>query len=431
MQPVSHGGGSDRATEDSQGGQSAVFGASVMDGASAMIARIVEYLQAGFAYAKSALDATASVVRGVVDGIIETARSLLGLQSGTAPPALNLFSEAGVEDGLITGSLLDGDGGLAGSLYSAVDLVNSLALSGLGETLETVIILTDTTLDPVIHLVDGTTQELVGTVHGTTDHLLYTTDRLVGAVTGTLDRLTGGLTQPVGALAHGTIGKVDKLTDAVLPTAADTASKVLGSVEGGLDRITGTINEISPNIISRLHPEFAAASEKSGNGLAGVVTGLSENILAETPFPDLGGTPDILDTPMQTLTSAPLLRDLSGGVLSPLADGPTCIAGCDDGDAPSRLDGGLRETLKGVSGMIAGGSNSGPVLGLRLGSGDGIGSGGGGRPGLVGGLIGGESANSGPAGSAGESSHQGGLVSSTLNNTGTLLGNTLGKLKNK
>jgi phage-related protein len=163
-----------------------------MDGASAVIARIVEYLQAGFAYAKSALDATASVVRGVVDGIIETARSLLGLQSGTAPPALNLFSEAGVQDGLITGSLLDGDGGLAGSLYSAVDLVNSLALSGLGETLETVIILTDTTLDPVIHLVDGTTQELVGTVHGTTDHLLYTTDRLVGAVTGTLDRLTGG-----------------------------------------------------------------------------------------------------------------------------------------------------------------------------------------------------------------------------------------------
>jgi hypothetical protein len=365
-----------------------------------------------------------------VDSIIETARSLLGLQSGTAPPVLNLFSAA--QDGLITGSLLDGEGGLSGSLFSAVDLVNSVALSGLGETLETVITLTDTTLDPVIHLVDGTAQQLVGTVHGTTDHLLYTTDRLAGVVTGTLDRLTGGFTQPVGALAHETIGKVDKLTDAVLPATADTVSKVLGGVEGGLDSITGAINDLSPQIISRLDPEYAAASEKSGNGLSGFVTELPENILAGTPFPDLGGTQDILDAPMQTLTSAPLLGGLSGGVLSPLADGPTCIAGCDDGPRSATLGGGLHDALKGVSGMISGGSNSAPVLGLRLGSGDGMGSGGGGRPGLVGGLIGGgASGDSGPVGGAGDSGHQGGLVSSTLNNTGKLLGNTLGGLKKK
>jgi hypothetical protein len=61
-----------------------------------------------------------------------------------------------------------------------------------------------------------------------------------------------------------------------------------------------------------------------------------------------------------------------------------------------------------------------------------MGSGGGGRPGLVGGLIGGgASGDSGPVGGAGDSGHQGGLVSSSLNNTGKLLGNTLGGLKKK
>jgi hypothetical protein len=417
-QPVSYAGNSgDWTFDDWPGQQQASVGASFMGGASSAIATIVDYLQAGLAYAKSALDATASTVRGVVDGIIQTAKSLLGLQSGTTP-ALNLFSETTAQDGLITGALLGSDDGLTGSLFTAVDLVNSLALGGLGETLETVILLTDTTVDPVIHLLDDTTTELVSTVHGTTDHVLYSADRLLGIATGTLDRLTGGLTQPVGHLAHGTIGKVVMLTDAVLPATADTVSKVLGGVEGGLDRITGSLNEISPKLISRFDPEYAAAAESSGNGLADGVTGLANKILVETHMlvmPDESGG-GLLGAPLHELTSAPLLGDLPDRQRSPFADGPTCIAGCGaDGETPAGLlNGGLNRTVSGLTnglGNIGGGGNNGSLLGI------GGGPGGGGPE--------------GPAGGPGNSGHQGGLISSTLKNTGSLLGNTLGKLKKK
>ncbi len=421
-QPASRSGGSnDWAFEEWQDEQHTTISASVIDGASGTIARLVEYLRAGFAYASTALDMAAGMVRSIVDRIIETAKSLLGLQSAIAPPALNLFTET--ED--VTGALLNQDSGLSGSLFSAVDLVNTLALGGLGETLETIIVLTDTTVDPVFHLVDTTTYELAGTVNGTTDQLLYTADRLLGVATGALDRLTGGLTQPAGTLAHETIGKVDKLTDAALPATADTVSKVLGSVNNGLDTITGKLNEISPKIISRLDPEFAVAAEKSGNGLSGGVAELPGNILAETPLLDLPETPGLLDEPLQKLTSATLLGDIPAGERSPIADGTTCIAGCDEGQRFDPSNDGLRRTLKGVTGMIAGGSNSEPVFGLRLGSGGGLSSGGSGGPGLVGGGF----DNSGSDGGPGNSGPQGGLISSTVNATGSILGNTLGKLK--
>ncbi|HKJ63180.1 MAG TPA: hypothetical protein VKA94_14495, partial [Hyphomicrobiales bacterium] len=121
----------------------------------------------------------------------------------------------------------------------------------------------------------------------------------------------------------------------------------------------------------------------------------------------------------QKLTSATLFGDIPASERSPITDGTTCIAGCDEGQRFDPSNDGLRRTLKGVTGMIAGGSNSEPVFGLRLGSGGSEG------PGLVGGGF----DNSGSDGGPGNSGPQGGLISSTVNATGSILGNTLGKLK--
>lgn len=407
-------------SEDWPEHQQTSVGAYFMGGDRGTITAIAGYMWAGFAYAKSALDAVASVARVLVDGVIRTVRSLLDLESVTPSPALNLFTEVWSQRQDLTGSLLNGDDGVAESLFSSVELINSLVLSGIGQTLDNVINLTDRTVDPVIDVVDDTTQELVWTVHGTTDHILYSADRLLGVATGALDNLTGGsLTQPVSKLAHRTVGEVDTLTDVALPATVKTAGAVLHGVHNGMDTITGKLNEISPKIVSRLDPEFAAAAEKSGNGLRRGAAERPSNTLADMPLPELSETAGLIDMPLDNLASGqPLFDALPSNDTSALTKGSTCIAGCDDGRRSRLANGRLGRTVSGLTGMVSGGSNSSPVLGVRIGSGKG-------GSGLLDGFD-----NSSPAGGLADNSGPGGgLISSTVKTTGSILGKTLGNLK--
>lgn len=395
---------------------------------SALASAIVSYIRSAASHIKWLLDQAAAALRNTVDRVIGTLGNLLGLGAVSDEQTPKLIS-------VVTEDLLDPldsllaplSGSVTGRIGGILVSVNELGSSLIGGLSHTV--------DGLVGVTDRTVGNLLTGVQHTTDTLLGTTEGLVGGVTGLLDNTTGGLTSgltsPVNKLTSGVTGQVRGLSNTALPAVADTTSSVLTSVNAGVSKVTESLNAITPGIVSKLNPDFAEIPAADGGKLfTGAVANLDRlpgsltNVLGDVTSA-LGPAHDDRERQFGFADDKPVGRLL--GALPQLGSGGSaeCISGCDGGGRG--LVGGLvAPTLRGGLGSNGEG---GLLVGLTGGGGAaGFSRSGGSAGGLVGGLVGGASAGGGEAGGL---QQNGGLISSTVHTTGSIVGGTLKALKPK
>ncbi len=366
------------------------FAATYRDRLAELVARAAEWLRAAMSYARSWLDEAARLLRAYVDPLLDSLKRLLGLgEDAHKIEAINIFSDAlpgRIDD--LAGTLLHQSGSLTGSLFGTVSIVTSTLSGAVGQTLVTVISAAEE-LEHIVTLADETTQALIGGVHDTTSRLLHGTQTAAGRITDALNSATGGLTEPAGEVADGVLGAAGEVTDRVLPLASETTGGVFGSLNKGLSAITDGLNEISPEIVSRLAPDFAAP---------GGPEGLRDSSLLNAAGPLLDSLPGQALLQGHLADHVPAHGLLEGPVRPLVQDGPVCIAGCSPGDnQPLALGGLVNDRLSGGLGVA-----TGALSNVLSGSGDTLGRGqDGGAPGA------------GP--------EKGGLISSTVKTTGSIL----------
>jgi hypothetical protein len=383
------------------------IGEAVRADISAFAATMIRHVRSGLQHVKAWLDVAAEHIRRGMDGLLAIAKDLLQLAPGAddAPQLIGVLQEDGLPaplDGL-TGSLLDMAGQSIGALLINLNQLGTSLLGGLSDTVGGVVAITD-------HSVGA----LLTTVQDTTYGLLQGTNTLVHGTTALLDGTTGGLTAPIDRLTAGVTSTTANLVDGAVPKVAATASGVLQSVNAGLTQVTTSINAISPEIVSRIDPDFIAAH-------------YVPPLLDAGDLGDLQALPDTLGATVGRLTDglggdanhrllaadgAPVLQRVVGaGDLGESNSGPLCISGCAGSAGP--LASGLRQT--------AGSLGTGRLLGGR--------GGGGTNAGGIASLGGAPSA--GPAGGGGEPAGGGGLLSSTVKTTGSIVGGVTKSLRRR
>jgi hypothetical protein len=381
------------------------IGEAVRADISAFAATMIRHVRSGLQHVKAWLDVAAEHIRRGMDGLLAIAKDLLQLAPGAddAPQLIGVLQEDGLPaplDGL-TGSLLDMAGQSIGALLINLNQLGTSLLGGLSDTVGGVVAITD-------HSVGA----LLTTVQDTTYGLLQGTNTLVHGTTALLDGTTGGLTAPIDRLTAGVTSTTANLVDGAVPKVAATASGVLQSVNAGLTQVTTSINAISPEIVSRIDPDFIAAH-------------YVPPLLDAGDLGDLQALPDTLGATVGRLTDglggdanhrllaadgAPVLQRVVGaGDLGESNSGPLCISGCAGSAGPlasSTQTAGSLGTGRLLGGLGGGGTNAGGIASL------------GGGP------------SAGPAGGGGEPAG-GGLISSTVKTTGSIVGGVTKSLRRR
>ncbi len=414
-------GASAQAGVGTQAGE-AVFGATTgrMSIGQAVGADFRALASTAAAYARSALymmkgwlDVVAGALRRSVGKLLTAVKNLLGLDAaiGETPPTIGVFEEdVTARLDTLTDPLPSPVGQTIDGLLVGLNDLGSWLGGGLSHTVSGVV---------------GVTEQTVGTVltgvQDTSHQLLDGTDRLVGGVTGLLNDTTGGLTSgltaPVQKLTSGVTGTTGKLVDQAIPTVATTTGSVLQSVNAGVNKITERLNSVSPAIVSRIDPEFVAAHDTpnvlDGDALGSVgslperldtaVGELADGLGTAGPYQLLGGFDEVVPV---------LGRDAETQSGGQAAAGALCVSGCND-DAGLIGTGNSRGQRRLLGGLRGGGTSSGGAVlfGVSdLGGGNSIGG-------------------SDPGDGAAAASTGGGLVSSTVNATGSIVGGAVKSLK--
>ncbi|MGF1620715.1 MAG: hypothetical protein ACFCUR_08885 [Rhodomicrobiaceae bacterium] len=409
------------------GAQRISIGQAVVADLAALASTVASYIRSAASHIKWLLDQAATALRSTVDRVFSTLGNLLGLGAASDEGAPRLIS-------VVTEDLLDPlddlmtslSGPVTGTIGGILVSVNELGSSLIGGLTHTV--------DGLVGVTDRTVGNLLTGVQYTTDTLLGATEGLVGGVTGLLNNTTGGLTSgltaPVENLAGGITGQVRDLSNTAIPAVASTTSGVLTSVNAGVAKVTESLNAVTPGIISKLNPELVDIPNADGNALlAGAIGNLDE--LPGSLTHALGGATGVLGQEFGERESrfGAANANTVGGLLGGLSrlgpdGGAECISGC-DGHGRGLVGGLVAPTLRGGLGGNGGG---GFLVGLTSGGGANLGASGGPAGGLVGGLVGGASAGGDQTGGP---QQNGGLISSTVRTTGSIVGGTLKSLKRK
>jgi hypothetical protein len=202
--------------------------------------------------AKAWLDMAAQGIRSAVSRLITAAKALLDLVPSENKPlqTIGVLTEdraAGLEDA--TGILSSqGAGGLLAALQ---DLGASLA-SGLGATGNALVAVTDRTVDA-----------LVAAVNSASQGLLQETQSVLGGVTGVAGTAAGNLapalTEPIADLADNTVPTAATLVNGALQGAESAGKGLLDGLNAQVNAVTEQLNAVSPAIIAKIDPDFAAA----------------------------------------------------------------------------------------------------------------------------------------------------------------------------
>jgi hypothetical protein len=393
------------------------IGEAIRTDISAFGATVVSYVRSGLQRVKTWLDIAAQRFRSGIDGLLAIAKQFLGLApvADTPPQLIGVLQEDGLPAQLddLTGSLLDTATQPIGGLLISLNQFGSSLLGGVSDTVGGVVAITDHSVGALLTTVQDTTHGLLeGTntlVHGTTALLNSTTGGLTSSLTAPIDGLTSGVTSTTGDLVDGAVPKV-----------AATTSGVLQSVNAGLTQVTTSINAISPGIVSRIDPDFVAAQDAPNLLDVGDLGDLRS--LPLDPGPTVNRLTDGLggggDQRLLAASKAPILQGLNGaGDLGQSVAGPLCISGCAGSAGP--LGPGLRETVGGLgTGRLLGGLGGGSTDTGGIAS--------------AGGIVSSGGPLAGPAGGAGEpAGGGGGLVSSTVKTTGSLVGGVTKSLRRR
>jgi hypothetical protein len=386
------------------------IGEAVSADISSFGATVVSYVRSGLQRVKGWFDIAAVRIRSGIDGLLAIAKDLIGLApvADTPPQLIGVLQEDGLPaqlDGL-TGSLLDTATQPIGALLISLNQLGSSLLGGVSDTVGGVVAITDHSVGALLTTVQDTTHSLL---EGT-NSLVHGTTALLNSTTGDL---TSGLTAPIDGLTSGVTSATADLVDGAVPKVAATTSGVLQSVNAGLTQVTNGINAISPSIVSRIDPDMIAAQDLP-------------NLLDVGDLGDLQSLPMNVGTTVNRLTDGlggggdqrllaadrgPILQGIGAGDLGQSVAGPLCISGCAGSAGP--LVSGLRNTV--------GSLGTGRLLG---------GLGGGGAD--TGGIASAGGPLAGPAGGAGEpAGGGGGLVSSTVNSTGSIVGGVTKSLRRR
>jgi chlorosome envelope protein H-like repeat protein len=205
-------------------------------------------------------------------------------------------------------------------------------------------------------------------------------------LTPAADRIVSNVTSATG-----------QIVDSVTPALANTTSQALASVGQAVDSVTERLNAISPAVVSKLDPDFAA----------GLPLLLPEKVqsFASLPLPDKFADPlgklasDDRNGLFGAVGGGNFLADKVSGPLGgdALSAGPaTCLAGCG-----GKLLSGLGETVGSTAGAL--GIGQGPLLGPAIGGAS-------------------ASGGAGPSGSGGGGLLTSGPISSTAGPTTSVLG---------
>jgi hypothetical protein len=393
------------------GDQRMSIGEAVSTDISSFAATLVSYARSGLQRVKSWFDTAAQFLRSGIDGLLAIAKQLLGLAPGadTPPQLIGVLQEDGLPAQLdgVTGSLLDTATQPIGGLLISLDQLGSSLLGGLSETAGGVVAITDHSVGALLTTVQDTTHSLL---EGT-NSLVHGTTALLNSTTGDL---TSGLTAPIDGLTSGMTSATADLVDGAVPKVAATTSGVLESVNAGLAQVTNGINAISPSIVSQIHPDMIAAQDLP-------------NLLDVGDLGDLHSLPMNVGTTVNRLTdglggggdqrllaadSGPILQGLNGaGDLGQSDAGPLCISGCAGSAGP--LVSGLGDSVDSLgTGRLLGGPGAGSTD--------------------PGGIASAGGPLAGPADGAGEpAGGGGGLVSSTVNSTGSIVGGVTKSLRRR
>jgi hypothetical protein len=411
------------------GAQRISIGRAISADLVALASTVASYIRSAASHVKWLLDQAAAALRSAVDRALGTLGNLLGLDAASDENAPNLIS-------VVTQDLLEPlddllaplTGPVTGTIGGILVSVNELGSSLIGGLTQTV--------DGLVGVTDHTVGNLLTGVQHTTDTLLDTTDGLVGGVTGLLNETTGGLTSgltaPVEQLTGGITGQVRDLSNTAIPAVANTTSGVLTSVNAGVAKVTESLNAVTPGIIAKLDSDFADIANTDGSALLGGAIGNLDELPASLTTV-LGGATGALgpefgerESRFGAANAHPVGRLL--GALPRLGShgGAECISGCDGHGHGQGLVGGLvAPTLRGA---LGGNGEGGFLVGLTGGGSAGLGASAGPSGGLVGGLTGGASAVGDETGGP---QQNGGLISSTVHTTGSIVGGTLNSLKRK
>ncbi len=406
------------------------IGRAISADVAALASTVASYIRRAASHVKRLLDQAATALRSTVDHVLGTLGNLLGLEAASdedAPRLISVVTQDLLEplDDLMTSLSGPVTGTIGGILVSVNELGSSL-IGGLTQT-----------VDGLVGVTDRTVGNLLTGVQHTTDTLLGSTEGLVGGVTGLLNNTTGGLTSglaaPVEKLTGGITGQVRDLSNTAIPALSNTTSGVLTSVNAGVAKVTEGLNAVTPGIVSKLNPEFADLPNADGSALLDgaignldAVPGSLTNVLAGMTGA-LGPEFDERESRFGAASADPVGRLL--GALPRLGPdgGAECISGCDGhghGRGQGLVGGLVAPTLRGA---LGGNGEGGFLVGLTGGS-AGPGASGGRGGGLVGGLVGGASAGGDGPGAP----HQnGGLISSTVRTTGSIVGGAVKSLKRK
>jgi hypothetical protein len=392
------------------GAQRMSIGEAVRTDISSFAATVVSYVRSGLQRVKTWLDIAAQRFRSGIAGLLAIAKDLLGLAplADTSPQLIGVLQEDGLPAQLddLTGSLLDTATQPVGALLINLNQLSSSLLGGLSDTAGGVVTITDHSVGAVLT-----------TVQDSTHSLLERTNTLVNGTTALLDSTTGGLTSgltaPIDALTTGVTSATADLVDSTVPKVAATTSGVLQSVNAGLTQVTNGINAISPSIVSQIDADMIAAPDLP-------------NLLDVGDFGGLHSLPMNVGTTVNRLTDGlgggdhgllaadrgPILQGLNGaGDLRQSDAGPLCISGCAGSAGP--LVSGLGDSVDSLgTGRLLGGPGAGSTDSGGIAS--------------AGGPL------AGPAGGAGEpAGGGGGLVSSTVKSTGSIVGGVTKSLRRR
>lgn len=371
------------------------LGEAISSDTAAVMHTVSTYVYAAGRQLVALLDGAAATLRGGVSRVASIIGDLLGTANGggSTKETLAMITEtlSARADAIVLG--------LVGSDEDREAFLNQVGglTSGLAGHLQD-------TADGVVSTTDRTVQGLTSGLQGTVHTVLDGTGDLTESVTGLLDNATGnltsGLTPTADRIVSGIASTTEQIVDSVTPALASTTSQALAGMGHAMDNVTDHLNALSPAVIAKLDPDFAAGQPLQ----------LAEKLETATSLPALDTLADPLGKfgheDQHGLLGAAGSRNLfadkafdhSGG--DTLSAGPTCLGGCG-----GKLLSGPGAPLGNAGGALAIGS--GPLLGPAIG---GTSSLGGGGPG---------GSDAGPAGSSTPTS---GPVSSAIGRTNSILG---------
>lgn len=387
--------GGDTAVSGGLGGVS--FVEAVTTDAATFAEKTSAYARDAARQLQGVLDTAAAALRGGVSRVAASISNLLGAWQtlgGAAPQGIALFSEnlSTRADDLVS-DLFGPEGVSAGALVEQVGGLANGLLGGLQNSGE-----------GIVPTMDHTMRTLISAVQDSTHNVLDSTEKLAHGLTDVLDDATGGLTAGLtptaNRLVSGITSTAEQVMEGVTPAVANTASQLFDGVGDGVGHLTESLNAVSPALIAKIDPDFAA-----GHTLLQV----PDRLDAAAPAPlleKLGGSLGTLGSDREhgllgsggerNLFANKFADPLGGGTL---AAGPTCIGGCGGGTVLSGAGGTLSQTVSGL-----GVGESRPLGSLNGGA-------------ISGGPV---SSGSNGGGSAGGGSQ--GPISSALGHTGSVLG---------